>query len=277
MFVGSVPEPVVEQIIRVSGREWWTQAFVCCSGSFRVDSALKAKWADLAVHSNDVSLLTVALGRLATKDALQFTFTERLAFIEEILEGRQSPFERVSALLVALDMARYKGQSEHAKAHFRHYQANFNDYLGKANKKVAEFLLRTKIDSFYAGDFREHASRGARAGGCIVAFPPTYKSGYERLYKFVDDNTTWERPAYEIWDPKLLEAWVQQLDDAGARYCVFGDRRFENLKPALEFTQPSNRPIHVYANFAGSSVRRWIRGTSAMTARWRSASLTLAR
>jgi hypothetical protein len=255
MFVGSVPQQVVEQILRVSKRDWWTEAYVCCSGSFRVDGALKSKWPELKVHSNDISLLSVALGRLAIRDPLIFTFTGRLAFIEDFLTGR-APLERVSAILVAMEMARYSGNNEYAGVHWTHYQAAFPKFLDKANKKIGEFLVRSRVDSFSVCDFRIHAARAVRSGGCIVAFPPTYKGGYERMYKLLDQNTEWERPAYDIWDPAGIEEWITELANAGARYCVFADQRFEELKPSLEFLQPTNKPIYVYANFEGSSLRR---------------------
>jgi hypothetical protein len=42
----------------------------------------------IAVHSNDVSLLSCALGALATDTAFPITFTGRLAFVEELLADR---------------------------------------------------------------------------------------------------------------------------------------------------------------------------------------------
>jgi hypothetical protein len=45
-----------------------------------------------------------------------------------------------------------------------------------------------------------------------TAFPPTYKNGHERLYRFVDDTTEWDRPPYEVWDPARIEDWPDELD-----------------------------------------------------------------
>ena len=68
MFVGAVPRPAVEQITRSVPFTEWRQVFVGCSGSFRFDRAVRDVHPTVAVHSNDVSLLSCSLGALATGD-----------------------------------------------------------------------------------------------------------------------------------------------------------------------------------------------------------------
>jgi hypothetical protein len=91
MFVGAVPRPAVEQITRSVPFTDWRQVFVGCFGSFRFDRAVKDVHPTIAVHSNDVSLLSCslgALGALATDGEFPIAFKRRLAFIEELLVGR---------------------------------------------------------------------------------------------------------------------------------------------------------------------------------------------
>ena len=63
MFTGAVPRPVVEQILRTVDFGAWGDVYVCCSGSFRVDRAIKERHPNARIHSNDVSLLSCGLGR----------------------------------------------------------------------------------------------------------------------------------------------------------------------------------------------------------------------
>ena len=63
MFIGAVPMPVVNQLLRAVDCSSWPEIFVCCSGSFRVDRALKDRYPDKAVRGNDVSLVSCAVGR----------------------------------------------------------------------------------------------------------------------------------------------------------------------------------------------------------------------
>jgi hypothetical protein len=192
MFVGAVPRPAVEQITRSVPFTDWHQVFVGCSGSFRFDRAVRDVHPTVAVHSNDVSLLSCSLGALATGTEFPITFKGRLAFIEPLLSGQ--PFAaRAAAVEVALEMAKYKGTNPYAQAHFAHYEERFVEFLAPVRKRLDAFLEGLHIASFHPGDFRDQAKRAAEVGGGIAAFPPTYKNGYERLYRFVDQNTDWPR------------------------------------------------------------------------------------
>ncbi len=255
MFTGAVPRPAVEQITRVVPFTEWGEVFVGCSGSFRFDRAAKSVHPTVRVHSNDVSLLSCALGTLATGAEFPLAFTGRLAFMEEALAGE--PFAaRVAAVQLALEMAKYRADNQYAQEHFAHYRDAFPTFLGSARKRLAEFLQGLDIASFFAGDFREQARRAAAVGGGVAAFPPTYKGGYERLYRFLDENTTWERPGYAIWDPAKIEDWLDELDRMGVHYCVLTDRALDHHEPVTVYRGQSNKPVFTFADRSRSSVRR---------------------
>ncbi len=171
MFVGSVPRPVVDQILRTVDFGAWGGVFVCCSGSFRVDRAIKAKWPDARLISNDVSLYSVSLGRLVTNEPFSIRFTGRLAFIEQAVDV--DDFEgRVAAVLVAHEMATYRGTNVWAQAHFRHYVDGFGDYLAGAKAKLCTFRERMRIDGFTARDFRYHADVATGTGDKLTRAQP---------------------------------------------------------------------------------------------------------
>lgn len=89
MFVGAVPRPAVEQITRSVPFADWEQVFFGCSGSFQFVRAVKDIHPTVAVHSNDVSLLSCSLGALATGGEFPIAFKDRLAFIEDMIAGQQ--------------------------------------------------------------------------------------------------------------------------------------------------------------------------------------------
>ncbi len=210
MFVGSVPRPVVDQILRTVAFGDWGRVFVCCSGGFRVDRAIKVKWPGVRLISNDVSLYSVSLGRLLISDPFPIRFTERLEFIENAIDP--DDFEaRVAAVMVAHEMVAYRGNNIWAKTHFRHYVDEFGEYLADAKTKLRSFQQRTVIDGFMAGDFRRQAERVTHKGGGVVAFPPTYRGGYERMHRFVDENTEWDRPAYEVWHCCPVKSRIESI------------------------------------------------------------------
>jgi hypothetical protein len=89
----------------------------------------------------------------------------------------------------------------------------------------------------------------------VIAWPPTYKGGYERLYKFLRETTRWSEPAYDVFDPKDLPAWVMSLREAGVPFWVGSDHRLEGLEPAFAFFSGTSRPVYAYATADETSVR----------------------
>ncbi len=253
MFTGAVPKPAIEQITRIVPFDQWGQVWVGCSGSFRFDQAVKQRHPSVKVHSNDVSLLSCGLGALAVGESFSLQFKDRLAFVDDLV-GEEF-FDRVAAVVVALEMATYKGKNPHATAHFAHYQANFERFLDSVREKLKGYMEALEIDSFTPGDFRSQVERAVESGGGIAAFPPTYKGGYERLYRFVDDNTDWPRPDYGVWDPKDLENWVRELRAVGVQYCIITDQRFEEIEPVSVYRTAARKSVYAYANTARGSIR----------------------
>lgn len=256
MFTGAVPRPVVEQITRIVPFEDWRKIWVGCSGSFRFDRAVKDKFPACDVFSNDVSLVSCAIGAVATGETFPIKFTGRLERIEALLEDRGTFEDRVAATFVALDMGKYKADNDHARAHFQHYLANFEHFWFKARARLGEIAEHLFLSGFYAGDFRKQIERAQSEGGGVVAFPPTYKGGYERLYKFLDENVEWPSPTYDMWDPNDLDQLVKGLENEGLRYCFVTDHELEDLEAVSVYRSETNKPVYAYANRAGTSVRR---------------------
>ena len=101
MFVGGTPRPVIAQALSVVDLSNADDVFVCCSGAFRLEQALVKARPEIRIHSNDATLLSCALGGLAIGSPLEFRFTERLAFLEAVLQGK-GPVDRLAALGVAV-------------------------------------------------------------------------------------------------------------------------------------------------------------------------------
>lgn len=254
MFVGSVPKTVVGQILDTVDFASWPAIFVCCSGSFRVDLTIKSLHPGKAITSNDVSLYSVSLGRLMTGEPFHVAFTNRLSFIEDLIG--EDAIARVAAVLVAHEMANYKGDNEWARTYFNHYVTSFEVYHRQAMEKLTALLAGPVIDKLVVADFRAMLPLAIEASGGIIAFPPTHKGRYERIFKFVDENTEWDRPAYDIWDPANLESWVEELKAAGVPYCVFSDHLFKNpdLNLVTSYSTDGRKAVYTYATTKAASV-----------------------
>lgn len=254
MFLGIVPTECLRQIIKVMDVDKWTDVHVCCSGTFRMDRALASVNPKLRVHSNDVSLFSCAIGGLATDKPVEFTFRDELAFVEK-LYGDADPIHRLAAVMVGFEMARFaRRNNEFNIRHFDYYQKRFEHYVDKAVEKVKANLDGMRIESFYGGDWVDHAKAGIEMGSYIVGFPPFAKGGYEAQFKFIDDNVSWNSPKYEIYDPKDLRGITQELEDLGGKYCMLTDQEWDDKEPVLKYTAGLRLPHYCYAETDKSSL-----------------------
>lgn len=195
-------------MLRAADLSAWPELFVCCSGSFRLDRALKERYPAKPVLGNDVSLVSCAIGALLTGAPIDIRFHGRLQFMED--HGLPDYESRVAAVLVALALSAFSKSNDYSRAHFEHVVTDFGAKLAKAREKVLQLKAGPALDGFYAGDFRDHAQRALERNAGIFGFMPTYKGRYELMYRFMHENVAWQPPSFRTWDPKDMPAW---LDD----------------------------------------------------------------
>ena len=266
MFVGAIPRETAEQTFRLLDPTTVTDAYVCCSGSYRFEQALSKQCPDIRIHSNDVSLLSTVIGSAAAGDPVDFTFTGELEFLEEALVGLDGgdAMDRVAAMTVALKMCHFRGNNPHVDAHREHYRANAAHYIAKAKERVVPYIAELNTVDFFAGDFREHAERSTGPGDAVFAWPPLFKGDYERFYKLIHENVDWTVPSYDMWNPKLMPAWLTKLDEAEQRYVVCSDTDFsdQSQEPVGLFTAGRTKRIYLYSSEKSKSTIRHRAGKS---------------
>ena len=255
MFIGAVPMPVVNQLLRAVDCSSWREIFVCCSGSFRVDRALKERYPQKAVRGNDVSLVSCAVGTLLTGGELAIAFKDRLAFIEE-REFADYAW-RVAAVIVALRLSQFSGKNAYAQGHFEHCRQNFDTYLAKAHEKV----LQLQVGGPARRVLRRRLSRPRRSG---------HARGrrHRRLHADVQG-----RLRADVSLPRgehgLAAAVVSHLGPEGSAGLAVdrGEERLALLRrhrprarrasrPATEYRSTINKPVYGYLGDGRSSFRR---------------------
>jgi len=254
MFIGAVPKEVVGQVLSTVPFDEWGDVYVGCSGSFRFDRAVKMRHPGCRVYSNDVSLLTCSIGALAMGREFPVTFKGALDFVEPAIDGLGYR-GRVAAVMVACAMGQFTGKNEYAQVHYRHYREHFRMFVDQALPKLAALVAEIKIEDYFAGDFLEQTDRAEKSGGGVAAFAPTYKGGYERIYRLVNDNTDWPAPKYGIWNPDSLPGFIASLDQRRIPYCVISDQLLADRTPTTEW-RGANKPVYTYSSNQAASFRR---------------------
>lgn len=255
IFQGTVPREVLAQMAKLLAWHAHRDVFVCCSGTFRFEQLMAQVAPESFVHSNDVALLPVMLGEVkVTGNAPAHRLREEVPSRIAELPG-ETGLAALSRLMVLMEWCAISGSSLRARNQRLALEARADVLQAEAIRKLHPYLEGMRSTAFFAGDFRDHAERARVVGGAVAAFLPTYKGGYERMFKKVHGLVEWEAPSYRMFDPKDLPAWVREVANWGIPYAIFSDQLIDGLTPISACKPGRNRMIYLF----GSSGRpTWV-------------------
>lgn len=173
-FLGVVPTTLIATIVDICKPQEWPAVYVACSGTFRTERGLLSKFSKLEVHSNDVSLLSTALGMAGSGKQIEYRFVGELAWIED--HGLTAAEDRIAVILLALTYSSFaKGKpNRFKKAHIEHMRAHFGEHVEKTRDVVVKTLKAMPITGYFPGDFRDHIEHAIERGAGVIAYPPTF-------------------------------------------------------------------------------------------------------
>lgn len=239
---------------------------MCCSGTFRIESVLRAKYnsIQLPIYSNDVSLYSEVIAAIALDEQFPITFIDRLSFLEDYLEGR--PFEeRAAGVMVAFAMARFSGKNLYSQQHFAWHQENVEGLLEQALTKLSRYTSTLDIQGYWGGDFRARIEQAIDRGAGILSFPPFFKGGYEVMFKFLNENIRWDAPNYDLYDPTTLPDILDNIEESGVPHCILTDQVLPGRTPILEFVKQRRATHYCYGASDRSSLRKIFAVSEAFT------------
>ncbi len=193
MFIGSINRYMRAVLEQAAGQWKGLPVYVACSGNFTVERIL-ARCGVGAIHSNDVSIYSCALGWHLAGVAKRYAIkSQEYSWLEEYLEPGPAT---VATLLLTGEMLKVSpstgsGQTgsglvnAYAKRMQDEYRRRWPELHAKTVERVIKATAGLSIASYFAGDCREFLADADRNAVCI-SFPPTYKGGYERLFKKLD-------------------------------------------------------------------------------------------
>ena len=209
MFIGSINR-YMRAVLEAAAGQWkGLPVYVACSGNFTVERIL-ARCGVGAIHSNDVSIYSCALGWHLANTPKRFVIkAQDYSWLESHMDPGPAT---IATLLLAGEMLKVGGNPSTGSGRDNAYARRMRDeYRRKWPQLHARTVERVKkatagmsIASFFAGDCREFLASADREAVCI-SFPPTYKGGYERLYKKLDAIFDWPRPSYQVFSPEDFE------------------------------------------------------------------------
>lgn len=254
MFIGSVPKQVAQQLVSHVDLSRWRGVNICCSGSFRIEQAIRNVNTTIPIHSNDVSLITSIIGLAKTGRSTAFSFKNDLDYLNAYLD--QTPESQLATLAFALLISKYKSDNQYCNARREFLLREIDLFIHSNKERAGKYLEQISINSYFMGDFVKHIQHAKERGNGVMIFAPTYKGGYERIYKIINENTEWkDEPSYEIYDPKHTHDLIHQLINDKTDFCFFSDQLYEDIKPTMMY-EGNNKPIYIYSSESKTSLRR---------------------
>nr|DAX86174.1 MAG TPA: hypothetical protein [Caudoviricetes sp.] len=254
MFIGSLPKKVIQQAMSHIDLNNWRGVHVCCSGSFKIEQAIRSVNTTIPIHSNDVSLISSIVGYAKTGYEIVFNFKNDLDYLNKYLSTDAET--QLALIAYAMQLGKYKSDNQYCNARRDFLEREIEAIIQSNKERAKKYLEQVSISSFFCGDFIQHIEAAKDSGSGVMVFAPTYKGGYERLYKVINDNVDWaSEPSYEIYDPKQTHDIIERLYDENRNFIFFVDQQYDDIKPTMVY-EGSNKPIFAYTNSRKSSIRR---------------------
>ena len=244
MFVGAINEEARRFLAANANVFNGVPVVVGCSGNFTLESTIAAVAQPAAIHSNDVSLYSSALGAWLSGRRMEYAIVN--AEYEWLRPFMDDPEERLAVLMLLLDMLEFeKRNNAHAVRMWELYKKDFVSMIHTTVVKLRSLPLR--ISDYYAGDVMEHFERFANVKEAVFCcYAPTYSGGYERMYKRLDKIFAWDAPTYPLLDDARradLLNWMRERD-----FLWYDDREIEGLTPIMEQNSGLRRTVWLYSN-----------------------------
>ena len=246
MFVGGL-QADVRSIVAALSKEWKGRPiYVGCSGNFTFERIL-AVTIGARCHSNDVSLYSCAIGgMLIGVPVSMHVKDESYSWLEPYLD---TPVRSLASIMLLQNMLS-SGRGVYRDRMLAAYCREWDRLHAETCSRIEKRLQGWGIASFWAGDVLEHL-RKTPENAVLVSAPPTYRGGYERLYKALGQIIEWDEPSFRTFDEQAMAELIGMLE--GRDYCIICDHELTGLRlHAVAQASLGKRPCYVYANAQGA-------------------------
>lgn len=238
MFVGSINQQTRRLLYTLRRDFEGKDIYVGCSGNFTVEG-IYAGTAKL--HSNDVSLYSYCIGQYASGKPLDFVVKKpELKWLEEYCK---TPLERVTTITLCMEyLENYGSENIYFQRMAKEYEDSW-EKLFALTKARLETVLTVKVEDYYNGDVVTFFASAPKEA-VMIAFPPTYMGGYEKLYENIEDTFEWEKPSYEIRPPEEMFDALAEICKEHENWILMSDE--EKEYPTFAKIRPDNKYKEVY-------------------------------
>ncbi len=253
MFIGSINRHMRAVLKAVAAGWEGLPVYVACSGNFTVERILAGCGVG-RIHSNDVSIYSCALGWYLAGKSVQYKVrTEQEVFPDcKWLEDYLKPgIPTIATLLLAGEMLKVGGDNPYVRRIQGEYRLKWKGLHVKTVERIKKAIGEMSVATYFAGDCRIFLANADKDAIC-VSFPPTYKGGYERLFKKLDAIFEWPVPTYDLFSPEDFEQFGQTVRSF-RHWIISSDSAQESLAGhhvATVQTSMLSKPVFMYCDDA---------------------------
>jgi len=248
MFIGSINR-YMRSVLETAATQWkGIPVYVACSGNFTVERIL-AQCSVGAIHSNDVSIYSCALGwHLANTP---YPFVIKAQEYDWIVPYITPGPDLIASLLLAGEMLKIGGDNAYARRIRDSYRRCWPELHARTVQRIKKATSNLAIARYFAGDCREFLACADKNAVC-VSFPPTYAGGYERLFKKLDAIFEWPTPSYDIFSPEDFEQFTATVRSF-RHWMISSDAphpALDHQHVATVQTSMLSKPVYMYSDSA---------------------------
>ena len=259
MFTGTLP-PEARLVLQVMmSHVQCKDTYVACSGNYNIDKLMSAM--GYRVHSNDVSLYSKLIADIVLgMDTTPLTCTDEEMNVL-FSQWEKHPYKKLAMVMYVMAISGFLPrknlyQEEMCQAYIEQHKTFYKSTIKKLSKGALDF----KIADFYYGDFVDFLKTKRGTGGIGIAFPPTYKGGYEKMYAKVEEIFEYERAQYEIFDPKTACEVFRELLETDRNIIMVDEEKPElnDFLTAKIRIGNGKHPIYAYSSIEKESRKYYI-------------------
>jgi hypothetical protein len=248
-FIGAIDTAVrriLQEVLMSVPRS--TPVVVRCCGAFTHEQIL-TRLGFSRIVSNDVSFYTTFLAHYVLGKPFEFTVCGEA---QEYVSYTGDVEHDLVQFLWWADLSRVSQRRHFHEERFfsfllRHRVAICQQY----HEKVRRWKSLVKISEYYAQDVFDFFDQYVTADMLALVAPPTYKGGYERMYRKIDEGFCWNRPIYRVIDPRdfLLPETLSVF--TWSPYIISLGREVPFL-PCVGRVKGKGKPVFIYSSLRGS-------------------------
>jgi hypothetical protein len=227
---------------------------ILCSGNFTAETVLRLNGFTGKISSNDVSLYTSAIGWSFTDTDFRLDINGELKNEHKF---KSNVVEKAATVMLLLELSQfYPRKNDYPRRMYEAMLARWPELLKKTVAKLEEKKTALQITDYYCADALK-VIEAAPKDVTFLSFLPTYKGGYENLYKTLESLVAWNRPSYEIFDPKDF-ALPKKIMERGNPYLIYTEfplhDGFSQIgKPVAVIRKSRSMSIYLYSNIKASA------------------------